>query len=134
MQNIGNKVESIIRTYSSKPEVASSSIENIDVNTAAATSSGIDKSEINRHENYYKKYVSYGEAAINRYNNAVADKTTCDAKNDWVGVRRAQDSMRKAEEDMERILNSMEHHRKQAKRAGGNIEISKVEQTLRELT
>lgn len=133
LQNIGNKVESIIRTYSSKPEVVSSSIENINVNTAAATSSGIDKSEINRHENYYKKYVSYGEAAINRYNNAVADKTTCDAKNDWVGFRRAQDSMRKAEEDMERILNSMEHHRKQAERAGGNIEISKVEQTLRDL-
>ena len=132
LQNIANKVDAIKARYQSKPGVTSSNNSTI-TSSVESTSSNADNSEILRHENYYKKYVSYGEAAIKRYTQAVADKAACEAKNDWIGVRQASSAKSRAEEDMERILNSMEHHRKQAARAGGNIEVSKVEQTLRDL-
>lgn len=136
VQNIGNKVEAIISHYTSKSGASSSTSSYVGTSESSSSTSSLgntNRAEIMRHENYYKKYISYGEAEIKRYNRAVAEQKVCDAKDDWIGFRQAGDTKSRAISAMKSTLRSMEHHRQKAAKAGGNIPVSDVEAAMRAL-
>ena len=52
---------------------------------------------------------------------------------DQLALNHAQDKLRRAEERLESLLRSMEHHRQQAEHNGGSIPTHDIELTIREL-
>lgn len=93
-------------------------------------SSSVNEAEVRRHRQFFDGYAASAKSWINNYVEAVAEK---EAAKDRLALSHAQDKLRRAEERMESLLRSMEHHREQAERNGGSIPTHDVELTMRKL-
>lgn len=129
IENLSYSISEIIDHYSEDQSsgITYSRSNNSDV---GGESSYVNEAEVRRHRKFFDGYAASAKSWLNTYAEAVAEKETA---KDQLALNHAQDKLRRAEERLESLLRSMEHHRQQAEHNGGSIPTHDIELTIREL-